>query len=125
MTDPTTTLDQRYSSTGAQAASWEQTLDVLKGAQISWLTTIRANGRPHATPVVAAWGEGAMHFHTGDTEQKFINLRTNPNVLLTTGTSTWDSGLDVIIEGTAAQTTDHDTLTRLAPLWADKWDGRW
>jgi nitroimidazol reductase NimA-like FMN-containing flavoprotein (pyridoxamine 5'-phosphate oxidase superfamily) len=122
---PVTKLDQRYSSPGAEPASWEDTLRVLEEAELFWLTTVRADGRPHVTPVVAVWGEGGIHFHTGATEQKYLNLQANPHIVLTTGAATWDRGLDVVVEGPAVRITDKPTLERLAPLWKDKWDGRW
>ena len=122
---PTTKLDQRFSSGEAKAATWEETLHVLETAELFWLTTVRADGRPHVTPLVAAWGEGALHFHTGDSEQKYLNLRANPHVVLTTGCATWDRGLDVVVEGPAVHVTDKAVLERLAPLWLPKWDGRW
>jgi hypothetical protein len=90
-----------------------------------WVTTVRADGRPHVTPLVAVWADGAIHFHTGPQEQKAVNLRANPHVVLITGCNQWDSGLDVIIEGEAVRVTDEDTLKRLAQAWATKWDGRW
>jgi hypothetical protein len=77
------------------------------------------------TPVVAAWADEAIHFHTGDSEQKFANLRANPHVVLITGSNTWAEGIDVMVEGDAVQVTDADTLRRLAGAWAGKWDGRW
>jgi nitroimidazol reductase NimA-like FMN-containing flavoprotein (pyridoxamine 5'-phosphate oxidase superfamily) len=120
-----TALDARYSDSRAEAASWQDTLQVLEAAELFWLTTVRADGRPHVTPLVAAWGEGAVHFHTGPEEQKFVNLLANPHVVLTTGCNSWDRGLDVVVEGTAAHVTDMAVLARLAPLWAAKWDGRW
>ena len=122
---PVTSIDRRYSSPAAEATSWEETLRVLEQAELFWLTTVRADGRPHVTPVVAAWGEGGIHFHTGAGEQKYLNLQTDPHVVLTTGAATWDRGLDVVVEGPAVQITDKATLERLAPLWKDKWDGRW
>lgn len=124
-TRPLTRLDARYSDPRALAVSWEETVRALEAAQLFWLTTVRADGRPHVTPVVAAWGEGAVHFHTGTEEQKYLNLQANPNVVLTTGCNTWDRGLDVVVEGRATQVTDHAVLDRLVGLWADKWDGRW
>ena len=120
-----TRLDPRYSDPAAKAISWAETERVLAQAQLFWLTTVRADGRPHMTPVAAAWGGGAVHFHTGTEEQKYLNLATNQNVVLSTGCSTWDRGLDVIVEGLAVQVTDTATLAGVVGLWADKWDGRW
>ena len=64
--NPETVLDARYSDPAATAAGWDETVRVLEQAELFWLTTVRADGRPHVTPVVAAWGEGAVHFHTGE-----------------------------------------------------------
>jgi nitroimidazol reductase NimA-like FMN-containing flavoprotein (pyridoxamine 5'-phosphate oxidase superfamily) len=125
MNAPVTTLDQRYSDPDAVAAGWDETRRVLETAELFWISTVRADGRPHVTPLVAVWADGAIHFHTGTEEQKFANLRANPHVVLTTGCNRWDQGLDVVVEGDAVQVTDEGTLKRLAEVWATKWDGRW
>jgi len=98
---------------------------VLETAELFWISTVRADGRPHVTPLVAVWLDGALHFSTGAGEQKAVNLRGNPHVILTTGSNDWDQGLDVVVEGDAVQVTDEDLLGRLAGAWAAKWDGRW
>ena len=126
MTAPvSTTLDQRYSDNDASPVGWEQTRRALETAELFWISTVRADGRPHVTPLVAVWLAGALHFHTGAEEQKFVNLRTNSQVVLTTGCNLWDGGLDVVVEGSAVPVTDDTLLTRLAEVWAGKWDGRW
>ncbi len=125
MTTPVTTLDQRYSDPKAAATGWDETRGALESAELSWITTVRADGRPHVTPLVAVWADGALHFCTGASEQKAINLRTSPHVILTTGCSDWDRGLDIVVEGDAVQVTDPDALKRLAEAWTTKWDGRW
>ena len=71
------------------------------------------------------WLNGALHFSTGATEQSFVNPSTNTNVILTTGDTTWNVGLDIVVEGLANRTSDEPTLERLAALWITKWDGRW
>ena len=123
MTD--TTLDQRFSVPGAKAADWAETARILGDAQLSWICTVRADGRPHLTPLVAVWLDDALYFCTGESEQKAVNLRGNPHVLLLTGCHRWDDGLDVVAEGDAVQVTDEALLTRLAAEWARKWDGQW
>jgi general stress protein 26 len=120
-----TRLDERFSDPGTEATAWAETVKVLETAQISWLTTVRADGRPHVTPLVAVWLDGAVHFSTGDTEQKYLNLTANPAVVLTTGCNTWDDGLDVVVEGVARRVTDRPLLERLAGAWLSKWDGSW
>jgi nitroimidazol reductase NimA-like FMN-containing flavoprotein (pyridoxamine 5'-phosphate oxidase superfamily) len=122
---PTTEIDTRFSEPGASPTGWDETRRALETADLFWITTVRADGRPHVTPLVAIWLESALYFSTGDTEQKGVNLRGNPHVVLTTGRNDWEAGLDVVVEGDAVRVTDDDTLRRLATAWAAKWDGRW
>jgi general stress protein 26 len=125
MHEPVTQLDERFSDPGTQATDWAATRDVLEGAQLFWITTVRADGRPHVTPLVGVWLDETLHFCTGPEEQKALNLAGNSHVVLTTGCNQWDQGLDVVVEGEAQGVTDPATLERLAAAWATKWDGRW
>ena len=120
-----TELDARFSDAGARPTPWAETQRVLETAELFWLSTIRADGRPHVTPLVAVWLDGAIHFATGAEEQKAVNLRTNPHVVVTTGCNDWQEGLDVVVEGDAVRVTDDEQLKQLAGVWATKWDGSW
>ncbi len=125
MDDPQTKLDARFSHPRAQPTPWAVAQEVLENAQLSWITTVRADGRPHATPLVAVWLDGAVHFTTGPGEQKAKNLARNAHVVVITGCNTWDQGLDVMVEGKAQRVKDRVTLEQLAALWARKWNGQW
>jgi general stress protein 26 len=125
MNAPLTTLDQRYSDPDAQAVSWEDTRRLLEAAEIAWISTVRADGRPHVTPVVSAWTDDALYFTTGAGEQKHVNLLANPYVVLMTGSSDWDNGIGVVVEGKAVHVTDEAVLSRVAEAFAVRWDGRW
>ena len=125
MSQPMTTLDPRFSDQDAVAISWEETRAAIERAELHWITTVRADGRPHVTPLVAVWLDDAIHFCTGTDEQKAVNLRANPNVVLMTGCNGWDRRLDVVVEGEAVQVSDEEVLVRLAEAWRTKWDGRW
>jgi general stress protein 26 len=125
MKQPETKLDERFSDADAVATEWAETRRMLETAELFWISTVRADGRPHVTPLVAVWLEDAIHFTTGPTEQKAVNLRGNSNVILMTGCNEWNQGLDIVVEGKAIQITDNDLLGRLADSWATKWDGRW
>jgi nitroimidazol reductase NimA-like FMN-containing flavoprotein (pyridoxamine 5'-phosphate oxidase superfamily) len=126
MSEPATTaLDSRFSDQSASPTSWDDTRRTIETAELFWITTVRADGRPHVSPLVAVWLDGAIHFSTGAAEQKALNLRANPHVVLTTGCNQWDRGLDVVVEGQAVHVTDDATLRRLAEAWRTKWDGRW
>ncbi len=118
-------LDERFSDPEATPVPWDDTERVLDGAQLAWITTVRADGRPHVTPLVTVWLDRALHFCTGPDEQKGHNLAANTQVAITTGCNAWDGGLDVVVEGEAARVTDRPTLERLAAAWATKWDGQW
>jgi general stress protein 26 len=120
-----TQLDGRFSDPEAEGTAWAQTRQVLETAELFWISTVRADGRPHVTPLVAVWDDDALYFCTGAEEQKAVNLDANPHVTLTTGCNSWESGLDVAVEGDAVRVTEAALLTRLAAAWATKWDGRW
>jgi len=125
MAEPTTTLNEDCSDPGATATSWEDARAALESAELSWIATVRADGRPHMTPLVAIWLDDALHFCTGENEQKAANLRGNQSVILLTGCNRWDGGMDVVVEGRAVRVTDRSNLRRLAEAWTHKWDGRW
>jgi general stress protein 26 len=125
MDGPVTEVDRRFSDPGAVATGWDESRQVLETAELFWISTVRADGRPHVSPLVAVWLDGAIYFSTGVTEQKAVNLRSNPHVILTTGCNDWDKGVDVVVEGDAVQVTDDEMLKRLAEAWTTKWDGRW
>ena len=123
MAEPTTALDERFSAPGTAATSWTDARQVLADAQLCWITTVRTDGRPHATPLVAVWLDEALHFTTGAGEQKGVNLAANPQVVLATGQNRWDTGLEVVVEGRAERVTYEAALARLAEAWTAKWDG--
>ena len=113
------------SQPSAEPTPWEATRRQLEEAELSWLVTVRPDGRPHATPVVAVWVDDALHFTTGDKEQKAANLRFGDRVLLQAGRLDWQGGIDVVVEGRATLATDETLLAQLAAAWRGRWDGRW
>ena len=125
MNEPVAKLDERFSEPDAHSTPWASTKAELEAAQLSWITTVRTDGRPHVTPLPAVWVDETLHFCTGPEEQKARNLAGNSAVVVTTGCNRWDGGLDVVVEGEAERVTDHATLERLAAAWAATWDGRW
>ena len=125
MSIPVTTLDGQYSDSAAAAVGWDETRRILESAELFWVSTVRPDDRPHVTPVVAVWADGAVCFSTGAEEQKFANLSANPHVVLTTGCNTWDRGIDVVVEGDAVPVADEAALRRMAAAFTTKWNGRW
>jgi len=95
---------------------------MIESAEIFWLSTVRGDGRPHVTPLPAMWLDEALHFCTGPEEQKARNIEANPQVVLTTGSNEFRTGIDVVVEGRAVRLTDEDILKRLAALWLSKLD---
>ena len=59
------------------------------------------------------------------TEQKARNLEGNTQVALTTGNNSWNSGLDIVVEGTAVKLTDDQALQRLADAYEAKYGSDW
>lgn len=123
--EPSTDLDPRYSSPDATPASWPEAVAQLAESEIFWLSTVRPEGRPHVTPLLAVWLDGALHFTTGGEERKARNLAANPQVVLTTGVNRDDEGRDLVVEGVAVRVTDETRLVRLARAWREKYGPEW
>ncbi|MGH2689416.1 MAG: pyridoxamine 5'-phosphate oxidase family protein [Actinomycetota bacterium] len=122
---PATELDGRFSSPGATPRPWAEVEALLGHAGLYWLTTVRPDGRPHVTPLIAVWLDGALFFCTGGEERKAKNLARNAACVLTTGCNTADEGLDAVVEGDAVRTRDHDLLRRLAGAYVAKYGQDW
>ena len=124
-TEPRAQFDSRFSDPDAGPTPWADARRALEEAELYWLTTVRADGRPHVTPLIGLYHDGAMHFVTGTEEQKARNLEHAPLVALTTGTNAWAKGLDVVVEGTAVRITGQDDLQRLADAYEAKYGSVW
>ena len=126
---PTGQIDPRYGDASATAPPWTDIERLLGEAQLYWIITVRADGRPHAVPLVGVWFDGAFAFCTGPEEQKQRNLDTNPQIAVTTGgtgAKGWDSsGKDVVVEGRAVRVSDPEALRALAAAWFDKYGEDW
>ncbi len=118
-------LDDRFSDPAAGAADWEGVESLLCAAELYWLATVRADGRPHVTPLVGLWHDGGFHFTTGTDEQKSRNLDHAASVAVTTGANTWESGTDVVVEGTAARVRGQAALERVAAAYVEKYGDAW
>jgi hypothetical protein len=120
-----------FSSPGASPIPWAATESALRRIQKFQLCTVRRDGRPHVTPLLAIWALGAMWFTTGDNEQKAKNLGANQYCALTSGTDTL-TGVDYVIEGTASLVTDQATRRAVATAFEQAYgwqltreDGTW
>jgi general stress protein 26 len=118
--EPTARLVGEFSEPNATALPWSEVVHVLESSEMFWLSTVRRDGRPHVAPLPAMWLDGKLHFCTGAHEQKAKNIEANRDCVLTTGTNSYRSGIDVVVEGAIERVTDNDMLLRLARLWRDK-----
>jgi general stress protein 26 len=119
--EPAAELDIQFSSDGAAPTPWAEARELLEKADIYWLTTVRPDGRPHVTPLLAVWLDGMLHFCTGPGERKAKNIERNSQCAVTTGFNNLD-GIDVVVEGVAVGVSDEARLQRLASMYASKYD---
>ncbi len=122
---PTAEIDKRFSDPESDPTPWRDAIRVLEDAELYWLTTVRADGRPHVTPLIGVAEGEAVHFCTGIREQKARNLEHSPKVAVTTGNNTWARGLDIVVEGDAVRVTDGNELQRLADAYEAKYGSEW
>lgn len=117
-----------FSDPDATPTPWAAGLKEVIAAGTFWLSTVRPDGRPHVTPLIAVWHLDAIWFATGSQERKAQNLAENPTCVLTTGRSDLiDNALDVVLEGVAEQVTSDPELQPVADAFAakygtDTWD---
>jgi general stress protein 26 len=118
---PIGTIDPRYSAPGVHPTTWTEVVARLERARVALFTTVRADGRPHATPVAFAWHEGTIIVTTGVDEQKARNLTHDGACLLSVGSDALDEGLDVVIEANAERVIDTAALEAIAGAYIDRY----
>lgn len=119
--EPVPELHAGFSSEGAHPTEWAEGRRRLEEAEVFWLSTVRPDGRPHVTPLLAVWCADAMYFCTGPDERKAKNLKRNPHCILTTGRNTLDETLDVVVEGQAANVSNEAELQQVANTYESKY----
>ena len=120
--EPTTELQPQFSSENATPTAWAKAREHLEKAEVYLLSTVRPDGRPHVTPLVGVWLDGALYFCTGETERKARNLAHNAHCIITSGCNTLSDGLDLVVEGTAVRMSAESRLQRVADSYALKYD---
>jgi nitroimidazol reductase NimA-like FMN-containing flavoprotein (pyridoxamine 5'-phosphate oxidase superfamily) len=118
-------VDTRFSEPGAPPVSWPAVESVLTGAEIFWFTSVRTDGRPHVTPLIAVWHRGSLYVTTGGAEQKARNVEANPQIVITTGSNSIAEGVDIVIEGTVERVRDESALRPLADAFVTKYGEYW
>src|ERR1700734_2616228 len=116
-----------FSQPDATPTPWSVGVEHVIVADTFWLSTVRPDGRPHVTPLIAVWHGEAIWFCTGPDERKAKNLAENPSCVLTTGRSDLvDGALGVVLEGKAEQVTVDAELEPIATAFAAKYGtGMW
>lgn len=123
--EPVAELEPQFSSDGASPTSWAEGRERLERAEVYWISTVRPDGSPHVTPLLAVWLGGALYFCTGPDERKAKNLARNSHCTLTTGCNALGEGLDLVVEGEAVRLTGDTRLRRVADAYLSKYGDDW
>ncbi len=117
-------LQPQFSSDDATPTSWVETRGHLERAkaEVFWLTTVRSDVRPHVTPLLSVWLNGALYFCTGPSERKAKNIARNAHCVLTTSCNVLNAGLDLVVEGEATTVSDETELRSVADTYEAKYD---
>ncbi len=99
---------------------WSWAESRLAETHTYWLTTVRADGRPHVMPVWGVWLDGRFYFSTGPETRKARNLASEPRCVVSAGKGSDDEA--VVLEGSAAIETDATTLEMVAQAYNAKYD---
>jgi PPOX class probable F420-dependent enzyme len=92
----------------------------LRTDPIIWLTTVRADGRPHTVAVWFLWDGEKFLIFSEPNKQKLRNLQHNSHVTLALD-DTHGGGDVIVIDGEAELITDPDVNATLAGF-AQKYD---
>jgi nitroimidazol reductase NimA-like FMN-containing flavoprotein (pyridoxamine 5'-phosphate oxidase superfamily) len=109
--------EQPFDTDFGAPAPWPEARARLAEAQTYWLATVRPDGRPHVTPLLGVWVDGALHFVANATSRKARNLAHDAHCVITAGNPL----LDLVVEGEAAKVSDDATLQRVANVYASKY----
>lgn len=119
--EPMAELQPQFSSDDASPTPWAVAREHLEKAEVYWLTTVRPDGRPHVTPLISVWLDGALYFCTGESERKAKNLARNAHCVLATGCNVLNEGLDMTVEGEATKVSDEAELRSVADTYESKY----
>ena len=86
-----------------------------------FLATVRPDGRPHVAGIGPVWVDGKFYVVSGPKTRKSRNIAHQSDCVFSVSLS----GLDLVVEGTAAKVTDGPTLQRLVKLYnAQGWPAK-
>ena len=92
---------------GSGLLPWSWAVERLTASKDFWLATTWPDGRPHVMPVWGVWWHDALWFSCGLRSRKAQNVARDPRCVVTTD----DARNPVVIEGTARQVLDQDTIS--------------
>jgi PPOX class probable F420-dependent enzyme len=96
---------------------WTNVTSALASARNYWVSTTRADGRPHAMPVWGVLLDDAVMFSTGRRSVKGRNLARTPDAIVHL-----ESGDEVVIlEGRVEEARDPELLQRFADAYEKKY----
>ncbi|HEY8172590.1 MAG TPA: pyridoxamine 5'-phosphate oxidase family protein [Dehalococcoidia bacterium] len=111
-----------YGVAGADAGSgllpWSWAQERLVQSHNYWLSTSRADGRPHVMPVWGVWLDDALYFSTAPGSRKARNIAERPECVVTTERA--DEA--VIVEGAVSPENDAATLQSFKQAYDKKYD---
>ncbi|MEU8180845.1 pyridoxamine 5'-phosphate oxidase family protein [Micromonospora sp. NPDC049047] len=96
---------------------WSQALACLRSVQKCWLSTVRPDGRPHATPVMPVLVDETPCVASRPSSRKSRNLARNPSCVITAS----GGDLDLVVNGTARPITGETALREVAAAFATKY----
>ena len=81
---------------GFEPIQWSWVVERMTAARNYWISTTRADGSPHLSPVWGVWHRDGFHFFTDEDSLKARNIRRDPRAVVHL-----ESGDEVVImEGT-------------------------
>jgi pyridoxine/pyridoxamine 5'-phosphate oxidase len=96
---------------------WSWARERLERSQNYWVSTVRPDGRPHASAVWGIWWEAAFYFSAGGRSRKARNLAHNPGCVVCTE----HAAEAVIVEGIAQLVTDSKILRQASRAYEAKY----
>lgn len=109
-------LEPAEDGEGLLPFSWAE--ERLANSRNYWLSTVRADGAPHAMAVWAVWLDGALWFNTGSKSRKARNLASSDRCVMTTESADECA----IVEGCARRVEDAERLAAFFAAYEAKYD---
>src|SRR5258707_8412307 len=94
--------------------------DRVRNDPIIWLSSVRADGRPHSVAVSFLWDGKSILIFSQPHAQKIRNVRHNPNVMLALDDT--KSGDDVVMFEGKAELLNEPTVNMTMAAYATKYD---